>query len=243
MPQSARDSDQLLGLNINNSTGGASEFEALFNMLLGKNQTITLVKVVAVNATGVAPVGTVSVQPMVHQLDGAGNIYPLGVIHDVPYFRLQGGSNAVICDPVVGDIGFCGFASRDISTVKRNKAASAPGSRRQYAWSDGLYIGGFLNGAPSQYVHFTGSGIVIKSPTKITLEAPEIEVNGQTVTTTANSVSTQTATFSVSATSTAQFTGGGGIDSDGDIKSSGISLKTHTHSGVTTGGGNTGGPQ
>lgn len=241
MPQS-QGNDQLLGLNINNSLGGASEFEALFNMLLGKNQTITLVKVVAVNATGVAPVGTVSVQPMVHQLDGAGNLYPLGVIHNVPYFRLQGGSNAVICDPVVGDIGFCGFASRDISTVKRNKAASTPSSRRQYSWSDGLYIGGFLNGAPSQYVHFTGDGIVIHSPTKITLDAPDIEINGTTVKTIATSATTEATTFSVNAASTAEFTGGGGIHTDGDVVAGAISLETHTHSGVTTGGSNTGGP-
>ncbi len=242
MPQ-LRGSDQLLGLNINNSLGGASEFEALFNMLLGKNQTITLVKVVAVNAAGVAPVGTLSVQPMVHQLDGAGNIYPLGVIHNVPYFRLQGGGNAVICDPAIGDIGLCGFASRDISSVKRNKAASAPASRRQYDWSDGLYVGGVLNGTPSQYVHFTGDGIVIHSPTKITLDAPDIEINGQTVKTIATSATTETQTFSVSSTSTAEFTGGGGINSDGDVKANDISLKTHTHSGVTSGGSNTGGPQ
>lgn len=35
----------------------------------------------------------------------------------------------------------------------------------------------------------------------------------------------------------------GSLTCEGDVKASGISLKTHTHSGVQTGGGNTGGPQ
>ena len=35
----------------------------------------------------------------------------------------------------------------------------------------------------------------------------------------------------------------GKITSQADVKASGISLKSHTHSGVITGGGSTGGPQ
>lgn len=35
----------------------------------------------------------------------------------------------------------------------------------------------------------------------------------------------------------------GSLTCEGDVTASGISLKTHTHSGVQTGGGNTGGPQ
>ena len=240
MPQSINDS--LLNLNINNVNGGASEFAALVSNLIGKMQTITLVKVVSVNATGVNPVGTVDVQPMVSQIDGAGNLYPMSTIYGVPYFRLQGGSNAVICDPNSGDIGLCGFASRDISAVKRNKAVSAPNSRRQYDLSDGLYIGGFLNGTPSQYVHFTSSGIVIHSPQAITLEAPTVKISAGSVETEASSVSTNTGTYAVNSASTASYTGGGGIQTDGDVKSGSVSLQNHVHGGVVTGGDNTGAP-
>lgn len=35
----------------------------------------------------------------------------------------------------------------------------------------------------------------------------------------------------------------GSLTCEGDVTASGVSLKTHTHSGVQTGGGNTGGPQ
>lgn len=227
--------ENLSPFNINHSLGGAAEFNAVIHNLLSKLQTVTLVQVVAVDGAGVAPVGTVDVQPLVQMVDGAGNVYAVGKIFSVPYLRLQGGVNAIICDPVVGDIGLCAFASRDISAVKRNKAESAPASRRQHDWNDGLYIGGFLNGTPQQYVQFASNGIVIHSPNSITLEAPDIKLQ-------ATSVTTQTGSFAVNASKTAQFTGGAGISSDGDVKAGSVSLKNHTHKGVTTGGGNTGKP-
>lgn len=233
MPQ--YNDNSLLNLNINDSLGGASELGALIKNLIGKVQTITLVQVASVNATGVNSVGYVDVQPLVSQIDGAGNLYKMPILKNVPYFRLQGGGNAVIIDPQIGDIGLCAFASRDISSVKRNKSVSAPASRRQYDLSDGLYIGGFLNGTPSQYVHFTGSGIVIHSPSQIKLEAPSVIVKSA-------SMVTNTGTYVVNSTATAEFSGGGGVNSDGDIVSKGISVSTHTHSGVISGGDSTGEP-
>lgn len=227
--------EQISNLNINHSLGGATEFNAVIHNLMSKIQTVTLVKVIAVNGSGVEPVGTVDVQPLVQMIDGAGNVYAVGKIFSVPYFRLQGGANAIICDPVVGDIGLCAFASRDISAVKRNKAESAPSSRRQHDWNDGLYIGGFLNGTPAQYVQFGSDGIVIHSPKGITLEAPNIKMQ-------ASSVTTHTGSFSVNASQTAQFSGGAGISTDGDVKAGSVSLQNHTHQGVTTGGDNTGEP-
>lgn len=78
--------------------GGTGEFEFIISGIVNRIQTVTLVQVIAVNATGIGPVGTVDVQPMVAQLDGSGKAYAHGVIHNIPYFRLQGGSNAVIID-------------------------------------------------------------------------------------------------------------------------------------------------
>ena len=113
-----------------NLDGGALAFAV--NSIVSRIQTVTLVKVVAVHSGGVAPVGLLDVQPLVAQLDGAGSPVAHGTIHNVPYFRLQGGSNAVIIDPEPGDIGMCGFCSRDISAVKRSKTAAAPASRRRF---------------------------------------------------------------------------------------------------------------
>ena len=145
-----------------------SEFNAfsfLIQQALLKIQTATLVKVVAVHGGGgVAPTGNVDVQPMVNQMTGDRVAVPHGTIYSVPFFRLQGGPSAVIADPVAGDIGVCVFASRDISTVKNTKAVANPGSQRTYDWADGLYLGGLLNGAPTQYLQFLGGSIKAKTP-------------------------------------------------------------------------------
>ena len=180
MPQS--NDNLLLNLNINDSLGGASELGSLIGNLIGKIQTITLVQVVSVNASGVGVVGSVDVQPLVSQIDGAGNLYKMPILKNVPYFRLQGGNNAVIIDPEIGDIGLCAFASRDISSVKRNKSVSAPASRRQYNISDGLYIGGFLNGPPSQYVHFKKNGIDIVATGEVNINGTKINLNAPVAT-------------------------------------------------------------
>jgi hypothetical protein len=151
----------------------------LVTQIINKLATTALVKVSAVtNAGGVSPVGTLDVIPMVHQVDGEGNPTEHAVIHNVPYFRLQGGTDAIILDPKVGDIGIALFCSRDISAVKRTKSPQLPASARKFAWSDALYIGGVLNGSPTQFVQFESGGITVKSPTKITTIAPAIQMTG-----------------------------------------------------------------
>ena len=81
--------------------------------VLSKLNTVTLVKVVScTNSGGLSPVGFVDVQPMVHQMTGDRKPITHGVIHNVPYFRIQGGANAVIIDPQKGDIGMCAFDHR-----------------------------------------------------------------------------------------------------------------------------------
>lgn len=110
----------------------------------------------------VGPVGSVDIEPMVNMMDGQGNTTPHGVIHNIPYFRLQGGGDkAVIMDPKVGDIGVAVFANRDISGVKRSKKPGPPGSYRRHDMADGLYIGGFLGGEPMCYIRFTDDNKII----------------------------------------------------------------------------------
>jgi hypothetical protein len=153
----------------------------LVSQIINRLATTAIVKVVKVsNAGEVAPVGTVDIICLVNQVDGDGNPTEHGIIHNVPYFRLQGGTNAIILDPQVGDVGISVFCSRDISAVKRTKSSANPGSSRKYDWSDALYVGGILNGAPSQYVRFTQTGINVVSPTKITLNAPVVEIAAST---------------------------------------------------------------
>ena len=135
------------------------------------------VQVISVQATGVAPVGFVNIQVMASQVTGDDRTVDHGVIPNVPYFRLQGGTDAVIIDPKVGDIGIACFCSRDISAVKNARKLAPPGSRRAYDFSDAMYMGGFLNGTPTQYIHFTPEGIICVSPTAFKVEAPLARVD------------------------------------------------------------------
>ena len=162
---------------------GGSDFNAmafLTRQIIAGKAFAAMVEVMSVsNAGSVAPVGVVSVQPMVNQVDGFGNQVPHGTIYNLPYFRLQGGANAIILDPVVGDNGLSVICDRDISIVKATKAVSGPGSFRQNDWADGCYFGGFLNGDPENYVQFSAGGINIVSTGTINIQSGStITLNG-----------------------------------------------------------------
>jgi hypothetical protein len=207
----------------------------IIEALLSKVSTCTLVRVVAcTNEGGLSPVGTVDVQPLVNQIAGDGSAWPHGQLYKLPYCRAQGGTNAVILDPQPGDLGLVVFASRDISAVKsaagKAQAADAatrglnPGSKRQFDMSDGLYIGGLLNGTPVQFVRFYEGGLELISPDKIRLQAPTIELAGDVVQTGGDITAT------------------GSITAEGEVTGNDIPLSTHKHTGVTTGGGTSGPP-
>ncbi|MFT8720032.1 baseplate assembly protein [Acetobacter sp.] len=137
----------------------------------------TLVQVKSVKGEGLNPVGFVDVQIMVHQQDGNGVTYPHGVIHNIPYIRLQGGSRAFICDPQPGDIGVMLVCERDISGVKKNRSASGPGSFRQNDYADGIYIGGPLNAAPTEYCGWIDGDFHVKTTGAFIVDAESMEVN------------------------------------------------------------------
>lgn len=213
---------------------------------LSRMQTATLVRVDAcTNEGGVSPVGFVDVTPLVNQIDAQGNPTPHTTIFNLPYLRVQGGGNAIIIDPVPGDVGICVFASRDISKVKSTKTQANPGSFRKYDFSDGMYLGGMLNGTPSQYVRFTDTGIEILSPTAITLTAPDVTIVGTTsLTLTAPTIEI---TGDTTITGTLDQAGGasnmtGPVTVDNDLTAAGISVSTHVHSGVDAGADNSGPP-
>jgi len=164
--------------NLTNQTpisdvSDASRMHYLISAMLTRVRTAQPVKVLSVsNDGGVATVGTVSIQPLVSQMDAEGNTTPHGTIYNVPYLRLQGGSNAVILDPKVGDTGIAVFCDRDISRVKvaANNAlpgtamAAGPGSARKHDMSDAIYLGTIIGSAPTTYVQVNDSGITHAAP-------------------------------------------------------------------------------
>jgi hypothetical protein len=199
--------------DLNSHTSAYNAVEFVVQQVLAKVNTVALVKIKSVtNSGGLTAAGVVSVQPLVNAVDGAGVATTHGIINNLIYLRVQGGTNAIIMDPAAGDIGIALFCQRDITAVRATKAQANPGSFRRFDWADGIYIGGVLNGVPSQYVQFNASGITIVSPTEITLQAPMIMLTGN-------------------------------VGSTGTLMNNGKNVgSTHEHSGVMTGGGDTGPP-
>lgn len=188
----------------------------MIRAVMNKMATTTLVLVKAVEET--ADGFSVDVQPMVSQVDGAGNAVPHGVVHGMPVWRVQGGTSALIVAPAVGDIGVALFASTDISGVKRAKAPTTPGSARRFDWADGVYLGGVLNAAPTQLIRMDADGITITAVGPIVINAPD------------------------GATLNGDLTVSGKITTGAGSIFNGKAFDTHKHSGVTTGGGQTGNP-
>ena len=160
------------------STSDVNAWDAMIRSILAKVNTATLVKVIAVSPASDdgSTIGTVDVTPLVAQITSAGTGTPHITVYGLPYTRLMGGTNAVILDPVVGDIGLVVFCSRDISSVIANKAAANPGSRRQFSMSDGIYVGGIPTQAATQTVRFSDGGITVKTPNIVTIDAPMTKV-------------------------------------------------------------------
>lgn len=166
-------------------TAGSSNHNAtifLIRMMMARMSTATLVKVQAVQGGGENPVGSVDVQPLVNLMDNANKSSAHGVLHKLPYLRLQGGQNAIILDPQVGDIGVALFADRDLSNVISSKKQANPGSRRRFDMADGMYLGGMLNGTPNQYVEFQAGGIKL------------LDKNGNQIVTSSNGIDITPAT-------------------------------------------------
>lgn len=230
----------------------------LIKSLISRMATVTLVQVVAVTNTGTtAAVGFVDLQPLVSQVDPDMNPIRHAVIRNNPYFRMQGGKNAIILDPEVGDVGIALFASRDISAVNSMLAGGAaavaqdpilPGSFRQYNMADALYLGGVLNGVPEQFVQFAAGGITITSPHPVTINGTNVNVNASvsaTITTPRlildciTSITATTAAFLINGalTVTGLFSFGAGMTSTGTGQSANLGSTDLTTTGSITSNG------
>jgi len=175
---------------------GASEYNALAFIIEGivKGLVNTAIPVrvdsctVNSEAGKMKPAGYVSVTPLIRQRSADGKGLDPVSIPQLPFFRLRAGKAAVVLDPQPGDIGFAIFAQQDISNLQQEGTEPVPaGTFRAYDMSDGFYMGGLLSAAPTTWVFLDPAGenieinapkdIVLKSGTRISIEAPEIDVN------------------------------------------------------------------
>lgn len=211
-------SDGYLGLADPTTAGHINNaITFLVRQVVNGNWTLTLGLVKAVRGGGIDAPAVVDVQPMVNELDGREQSTPHGTIYNIPTFRLQGGAGAFVVDPKEGDIGILASASRDISSVVKNRAPANPGSNRTFDPADGMYVGGLLGSAPSRYVQIGENAISI-----VFSESVKAELSADGFTVTVGAV-----VFKVGA--------------DGLITLNGVAWGTHTHA-VTTAPGETGPP-
>jgi GpV-like protein with Apex motif len=221
--------------SVGYSQQGPNEFSTDFSkvrFLVAQMQaaleTMMPVQVVTFHAGSGSPPasGTVDVQLLVSQIDGAGHVIPHGTVYGLTVYRAQGGPWAIILDPAENDFGYIVAGARDISAVKANPGVQQPGSKRTHSYSDGVYMGGMLNAVPAGYVWLKSDGTLAVSDSK-----------GNVLTTSSsgwNFAGNVTFQNNVQVDGTLNSTGDGVID--------GVDIKTHVHSGVQTGGGDTGPP-
>lgn len=197
----------------------------------------------------------VDATPLICQTDADGNaIDPVSIPH-LPYFRLQHGTAAVICDPKIGDIGLAIFAQQDVSRLNGKATPVAPGTFRCFDMSDGFYIGGFWGKTPTTFIRIEDNGqVTVTAPQSVVvnsidvtvnasgstkIDSPSVTITGDTTiekTLTVKELITGTGGMTVSGGSGASVTGNISV-SRGDVTADGVGLKSHTH--ICPHGGNT----
>ena len=241
-------------INANNKRGmqgvyaGTSAYNAQAAQIQKELQKINTTFLAKIESCSTSPAGgakTVSATPLTAQVDGNGNAVPTPTYQHLPHYRVQAGIAALIVDPVAGDIGVFSCAKRDISNISAGtNATQVPGSFRSFSPADAVMVGSVHTKAPTVYIEIkqdntvlihapagvtieTDSSVTIKAKSSVVIDSPETTINGHL-----------TVKNGLSATGGAE----GGIAVAGDIVADTVSLKSHTHSGVQPGSGNTGAP-
>ena len=229
-----------------------SKFNANNQQIAGSIQklnTVFLAKILSVSTAGVGGTKTVTAQPLICQIDANGNALPSPKLVEIPHYRVQAGAGAFVVNPHVGDIGVFVCAKRDISKIKHGVTdPQTPASFRSFDLADSIMIATIHTGTASTYVYIDpDSGTIeIKAPTSLTVNTATATINASGSTsinspeTTISGHVTIKGGLSVSGGEGAQVDGS--ISASGDITSGNISLQSHRHSGVTSGGSNTGTP-
>lgn len=235
-------SDKELSANYDNfaSSNPLNSMEFFIRSLISQVVSTSLpVVVTAVERKGEeAGAGYVTVKPLLQPRNNSGDGLEVTTIPKLPYFRLQHGKAAIICDPKVGDIGLAVVAKQDISNINGSTTPKVPATYRKFDPSDSFYIGGFWGKAPEVFIHLEDEETIkIKAPTKISMEAPECEVNAST------SFTVNSSQINLNGPISGGGSGGADATFTGDVNAKGISLTSHTHTGVQSGNSSTGAPQ
>lgn len=182
---------------------GASEYNAISfmveNMIKGMVNTAIPVRVDSCTKPGPGgAAGYVSATPLVMQRGADGKSLQPVSLPQLPFYRVQAGTAAVVLDPQPGDVGLAVFSQQDASNIEAGKTDPVQaGSFRAFDMSDGFFVSCHYGKTPTVYVELEqdkgitlktpsneitidkdGGNVAVKAQAKITLEAPTIELKG-----------------------------------------------------------------
>lgn len=180
--------------------------------------------------------------------DGTRTLAEYAELKGVPVSFQQGGGCIATFPVAQGDECLLLFNDKQLDNWLLSGAGQPPTINRMHDWSDAMAIVGVrsnprgiagistttaqlrsLDGATYVEVDPAGQIVSIAAPVKIRLNSPIVEVAGVIDVLNENSVTTPCSI-------------NGSINATGDVVGNGISLDSHRHTGVQTGGGDTGGP-
>lgn len=215
---------------------------------------------------GVAPTATVQIaQQNITSISPTGvkTFQPFAPLLNVPVIFPQGGGFILTFPVTEGDECLVVFNDREIDNwFQSGGTNSVPTTLRLHDMADAVcYVGmrsnprGIANISTTTtqlrsvdgttHVEVAGGGIVnIVAPTSINFTAPTVNINASSAVNVITPVETITGVLDVQnvSSSSTPCVINGNITTNADVIASGISLVSHKHTGVTTGGGDTGGP-
>ena len=126
---------------------------------------------------------TASVRPSVTLLTTDGETVDRPVVPDVPVLFPQGGGFSLSYQLVPGDSVLLVYSQRGISGWKLGYQKAPPDPESLFSERDALAIPGFspAGAQPANSIDVGSNGIVIKSATRVSIEAPTVEVNGRDI--------------------------------------------------------------
>lgn len=194
----------------------------------------------------------VSVEILDYDSNPKGELVNYPIVPNVPIRQPMDSTNAYIRLPIqIGDIGTIEFFDSSVDDLITTDRYEYDNSEEWHSLNNGLFTNGFLpKGKLFQFDY--NSKIVIGTKTnKFVFKVnanDELEVVADKMSLTSTNGITINAGTSMNIVSdavsiTAPISITGAVTVDGEVTGNGIALSTHTHSGVTSGGESTGGPQ
>ncbi|HDT0786504.1 TPA: hypothetical protein QIC19_003062 [Klebsiella aerogenes] len=124
---------------------------------------------------------TLTVLPLVNDVDASGRTIVNQNVYQIPYLRYQAGNSAIKMEPRVGDIGLVVICDKDTTNVRNTRAGGPSPTQRRHSFADAVYLTAIasLNGEPTEFIEFTGSGINIHSGGEVNINGLRILPDGR----------------------------------------------------------------